>query len=314
MVGLFETLIRVYKETDFPPKKKKGTIYHYTSPDGLIGILTEKQFYASDLFYLNDAAEGVYALELLEEICETEYPENEWLREGIKKEIEKLSEKDFYSYTVSFSMGEDILGMWKYFTKGNTCEGYNIAFDIERLAETFKIQIDNEKNGKPQQDDSNYLKPIHGAVNYNLDQQKDVIRKILYAFVENTKNYDDEMSFLPNPLAYFIVRKVFYLGMFYKSPEYRDEKEYRFLFCPPIVEKKEDLQKKGIPCKEEYKQKNGIVIPFQKCKFSADSVVSVMCAPTVKYDRKEAGIKRILSSEYKGICNEVHRSKLKLRY
>src|ERR1017187_7947153 len=37
---------------------------HYTSQEGLIGILTHKMMYATDATYLNDSQEAVYAVSL----------------------------------------------------------------------------------------------------------------------------------------------------------------------------------------------------------------------------------------------------------
>ena len=52
---------RLHNEIEISPREtKNGYIYHYTSPEELIGILSNKQLYATDLLYLNDAAEGSY--------------------------------------------------------------------------------------------------------------------------------------------------------------------------------------------------------------------------------------------------------------
>jgi hypothetical protein len=39
-------------------------LYHYTSQDGLIGMLNEKTIWASKIHYLNDSKEFALALEL----------------------------------------------------------------------------------------------------------------------------------------------------------------------------------------------------------------------------------------------------------
>jgi hypothetical protein len=43
---------------DFP-----ATLYHYTSVDGLLGILRSKRIWATDIRFLNDRSEFFHAME-----------------------------------------------------------------------------------------------------------------------------------------------------------------------------------------------------------------------------------------------------------
>ena len=115
-------------------------------------------------------------------------------------------------------------------------------------------------------------------------------------------------------LTYLLVRTIFYLGLFYKSEKFAGEKEYRFVYMPSKIEECDEWQNMGIPYKEEFRIKNGVLIPYQKCSFSNDSVVSVMCGPSLDYERMEAGVSRLLSYEFKKVKSEIHRSGIRLRY
>jgi len=47
-------------------KQHPNVLYHYTSADGLIGILTSKSIWLTDLRYMNDLSELQYANQLIE--------------------------------------------------------------------------------------------------------------------------------------------------------------------------------------------------------------------------------------------------------
>lgn len=314
MLEIEEKLIKIHNAIDISPNKKKGKIYHYTSPEGLLGIISNKQIFASDMLYLNDSAEGRYALELLRDICQEDYPDNNILQQSVDFEIKNIMDGapgKYYSYIISFSEGDDLLNMWNYYTKGNSVEGYNIGFDITKLAESIKLYTADVDKGKT----TGVLKPIHGRINYDPNKQTEKIREILHEYVEAVSDEPDADEIFDSDIfRYLLVRKIYFLGLFYKSPKFKSEKEYRFVYNLPILEKDEDLQKMGIPYKEEYRTKNGILIPYQRCCFSTDSVVSVMCAPTNDFIHTAAGVKRLLSFEFKTIQSEIHKSEITLRY
>ena len=48
-------------------KEKSKLIYHYTSINGLIGIIERKSIWATNILYLNDASELNYSKNILKE-------------------------------------------------------------------------------------------------------------------------------------------------------------------------------------------------------------------------------------------------------
>jgi len=51
-----------------PPAK----LYHYTSTEGLLGILRNRQLWASNVLYLNDATELVDSVRIIRSLLEDE--------------------------------------------------------------------------------------------------------------------------------------------------------------------------------------------------------------------------------------------------
>ena len=54
MNKLEEKVLKTYKELDYSIPKH---LYHYTSMNGLIGIINSKKLRASDILFLNDEKE-----------------------------------------------------------------------------------------------------------------------------------------------------------------------------------------------------------------------------------------------------------------
>jgi hypothetical protein len=56
------------------PQAEPKHVYHYTTIDGLTGILSSGKLWATDLSYVNDATEYVYADILIEDAVRTLKP------------------------------------------------------------------------------------------------------------------------------------------------------------------------------------------------------------------------------------------------
>lgn len=90
-------------------------IFHYTSAEGLCGILTRKLFFASDLFCLQDPSEFQYGKSVLMGVLQTR-------SDAVSQSLwADLSEhplfphkgKNWSVYSVSFCGTKDLLGQWR---------------------------------------------------------------------------------------------------------------------------------------------------------------------------------------------------------
>lgn len=313
-------LLELYNSIKIEPKKGRGEIYHYTSPEGLFGIIKERCLFATDMLYQNDANEGVYSLDLLRRVVNTNEEISPLLKEQIEIEIGSLKDKaaDHYkSYIICFCKNSDLLNMWKYYTKGSSVKGYNMGFDISKLEKSLHIMIDDSDsyNTTPAlPDNADRLKVIHGSINYNEKDQLFQITDIVNKFVRKlTANAKGNVRFL-STMAYLIVKKVYYMGVFFKTPPFSEEREYRFLFMPGAVVNDPELQKKGIPAKEEFRLKDGILVPYQKCRFDTDCARSITGAPSMDLKRGMASLNRMLKTDFPHLQGKIKESSIKLRY
>ncbi len=154
--------IKLYNSFQYEEiEKLHGNIYHYTSPEGLKGIFDTSSLFASDMYFLNDSSEGMYVISLIEEnidrLCKSE---NE-LKRYVEKELRLIKsgkwQEQIHNYIISFSQNGDSLEMWNYYTKGNSIQGYNIGFDIDKLSSCIQIEILDDNGGQIPRDNEKHL-------------------------------------------------------------------------------------------------------------------------------------------------------------
>ena len=298
-------LIKIYKNMKLPIQHTKKPIFHYTSPEGILGILNSKSLFATDLNYLNDKSEGIYGLSLLQKELNSLLNGKDLLEPYILHEIKEAREDIknnylFHTYTISFSMNSDLLGMWNYYTKGNSIRGYNIGFNVGKLLKNIHIIVFNENDEKVDLVSKEYLHPVHGKVIYSYNRQIDILKNIID---ELTQFYDEfiENDYKMQTLAYFIVRKVLFVSVFFKDECFRQEQEYRIAFNATMIAGKE-FQQKGVPYKELFRVSNGNIVPYQKCEFAPEAVSSITCSPTLQLQ------------EDRHVQNKINQSKIPVRF
>ncbi len=104
--------------------KSENILYHYTSLDGLLGIIKDKAIWATNILYLNDASEINYSKRLL--IDQIYAYKNDILMDKesiyklkfIDKLIDNINEyitdKEHSGFFVcSFSEKKDLLSQWR---------------------------------------------------------------------------------------------------------------------------------------------------------------------------------------------------------
>jgi hypothetical protein len=115
--------------------KPTTTLYHYTSQNGLQGILSGKCIWASHVRHLNDLTEYSLAFKLAETMIESD--------ESFKKDIPKLlthleflrsQAKKLNVYVTSFTEHRNKLSQWRGYCQNGI--GYNIGFCPQTLLRT----------------------------------------------------------------------------------------------------------------------------------------------------------------------------------
>ncbi len=114
-----------------PPR----SLFHYTSQQGLLGIISGGAIWASDLGYLNDSSELSYGESLIsDEMRRLEQQSDdprirEWLRRAQKLTLPSDVAQAFFA--ACFCGNGDLLSQWRAY--GENGRGYAIGFDSHHL-------------------------------------------------------------------------------------------------------------------------------------------------------------------------------------
>lgn len=302
---------KIRKDVNYTPNKKTVLAFAIA----LEGIFETNSLFATDMYFLNDASEGMYVIELIQDNIKQLCQNNETLIKYVERElglskIGKWTEL-VHKYTISFSMNGDSLEMWNYYTKGNSIQGYNIGFDIDKLASTIQIEILNDGGQQTPRNYDKHLVLFQGKVIYDKKRQLELIESIFNKFYSRYVELGDEQM-LPI-VANYMVNKAMDYGLFFKSKEFEVEDEYRFIFSTYLLEGK-DNSEKGIPCKEKFRIHGGCIIPYQKCLFDVDSILGVTFSPSLFNDMTEAGLNRLLEQYGINGDNRIKKSSIPLRF
>jgi hypothetical protein len=119
----------------------EGILYHYTSQQGLLGIVQNKVLWMSNIRYLSDAAEFGYAAGLVREVLNQSLrtergPWNDYYA-GI---LDTLDETLHSAPSVaSFSEEGDLLSQWRAYTPNGL--GFSVGFTYDCLKQLAKSQL-----------------------------------------------------------------------------------------------------------------------------------------------------------------------------
>jgi len=232
-----------------PPK----LLFHYTSPDGLIGILKNKEIWATNAIFQNDEKEQKYAAEIAKDACYN--IKNTSLREDeeAKKLVDELKKKAGSAapriYIASFSEEENLLSQWRAYCPNG---GYSIGFPSNQL---HKMAIAQKF----------YLSKCI----YDRNEQNKIVYEIIYSFINEFKNRKKNgMNENENyeKTAWEFSQYLSQFGTVIKHPQFSEEAEWR------IISKKIPENHDRI----EFRGGNGIVIPYYKFQLTNDENPDLM--------------------------------------
>lgn len=123
--------------TDETPE---SSLYHYTTTEGLIGILKEKAIRASGRRYLNDTAELNHAISLVKGLLDEHLQQESGSSREHYSRLQKwtgICDQD-QVFVASFSQEKDKLSQWRAYC--NHGGGFSIGFAPELIARQAKAQ------------------------------------------------------------------------------------------------------------------------------------------------------------------------------
>lgn len=273
-------------------------IYHYTSPEGILGILTNHTLWLSEITYMNDESEITYTFDLLtdilaqnnNEICQT-------FKDSLKTNIEKRTQlpSNLFDYVhrdsifvACFSTKNDDISLWNYYTKTGSMAGYNIGFKVDKLVEKVKSELKVMYHF------------IYGKTICDKYKQEGYIKEaieeynLLYQKMPTTEDKENVLK------SFWGLIHIF--SLFFKKEAFKNENEYRFV----ITEYTDILQKRNRAFQINNRIQNGLIIPYIELDFDKDSVSEITISPTIKQLYYKAGVESLLHQ------NEYHQTQVKM--
>lgn len=264
-------------------------LYHYTTSDALINIVTNKEFWITKWDYLNDMDELRVAEEVCEAILKEENVDLEVVK-TIRKEINKIICEGLSFFILSFSRNKDSQLLWSNYAN---LDGLNLEIDFDKFEKRL-----------------NHIIKWHGLVNYHLESQKECMRKTFHDELINVEDFGkikslNDINMLTGKEYEMLITHISVIcvvySMFFKREHFKGENEYRFVFS--------SVNKDGI----NFRSRNGLIIPYIKKKVEElDFITKITIGPTNKIDIATNGIRELLHHNESEI--EVAKSEIPLRF
>lgn len=285
-----------------PLCKEGDKLYHYTTAEGVRGIIENREFLATKSDFLNDKLEFQYAMEVMERLTE-KYIVNESLRKHffscLKEEIDRIGiispfgnangdcdEDEMSFYVVAFSKLQNNALLWAEFTD---FRGYCLEFDYDKIVEGFQNRVF-----------------LHGTVIYDEQEQMNSLLESLLACIQNLKEEGAEdlehffeedaspqeasLKRLAEEMA--VVCSVY--AMFFKKSFFEGEQEYRFVF-PPLIRRGMGVYKPNFRLRDQIFLPY-ILVEYDKNK-EAVPLESVMVGAKNNSDIAVRGMRYFLKSQ-----------------
>jgi Protein of unknown function (DUF2971) len=240
-------------------------LYHYTTQDGLLGILETKKIRATNLFFLNDHKELETAIDCATAILLGRQDviaaniANKEIYDLFTDTIKKIKH-NICIFVASFCANNgDMLSQWRGYS--NNGSGYSIEFNKYKLEEIAVFDLNQKLELK-------LVKCI-----YNPDDQKKKLVEIIDQIINQLANkpntdYSIVLKQNINSAIYNIVEKVINIAPTFKDNAFHKENEWRLV--SKLIE---------FDCKD---------VKFRKGKSTLIPYIEIALAPLIAHRNDEA--------------------------
>ena len=190
-------------------------LYHYTSVTGIVGILEQKEIWATEIHFFDDKSEIVYFKRQIDVWADLLANNSSIVANRIESDfLVKLGHRVLHERrpgvcVASFSTDDNSLSLWRQY--GNATESYCIGLSGNSLEQAADSQD-----------------CILGSCNYDEDLSSEIVQEILVSLLVQFRvsGYDeDEKCRLQDELSNMVLQ----YGPFLKRPSFDVEKEWRIV-------------------------------------------------------------------------------------
>lgn len=269
------------------PTDVTNTFYHYTTHEGVNGILRSGGLRATYRMKMNDKNEFDYARNVIYSSLErigrrTDFPNVAYsLIEYTLKNLDKLLSNSIElstSYCACLTVSRDHPKQWESYAENG--KGFAIGFNLHQF---LNQQIPAVKNGKP------FV--FCAPVNYTERTQYDIVTNLVEAGIKDLQIFADHhskqahvLTALRDRITKEIVVQLLTLIDFIKAPIYSSEREIRLILDPNDgTLKSRDIQ---------YYERSNEKIPFVFIDFGNQKTVQIPLVEIVIGPKASIGIEK----------------------
>ena len=202
---------------DNPPLE----LFHYTTPDGLMGVVQTNKLWATNTRYLNDFTEVRYTYNLLREMTgKISRQASPFIQDFLNRFIEELGFYDviFDAYVFCLSEAGDQLSQWREYASRGI--GYSIGFRGAGLKRSFGHRVGMK-----------LLKVI-----YDKSKQMQIVERIIIdtcSFLENIENkYSKRTNENIMDCCDLLMAALIPYTVQFKHEVFFEEQEWRIVYIP----------------------------------------------------------------------------------
>jgi len=275
-IALFNIAWGLLRELRNNPKPE---LFHYTSSDGLLGIVNSKEFWMTKISHLNDRKEFHLTidafLELFQKHVNTDTRRK--LLGNLQSKFKNLRNHPEF-YVLSLSEQRDQLSQWRAYTPSSG--GYCLGFKTDNLR---KLADEN--------------RCTFGRCVYKISKREDLLMELIEPAFELLKNQDNQSEDkVVNDVGFQLTTCVLSLACLIKDQSFEEEKEWRMIQGPMVASKRAPIN---------FHTTRGYLIPHLPFKLSTNNIPlelhSVSIGPTPELEMSKQALETFL--KVKGLKN-----------
>lgn len=243
-------------------------LFHYTSTEGLVGIVTSKTFFMSDMMASTDQTEIRYGLDIVKDVRRQLLRKrggDPFLEPFLTFKETGLGDS-WFVHAICFCAKDDVLTQWRGSSPAGGCA---IGVDFKRLKR----------------------KATKGAILarmlYARDKQREIIRRIMNCGQRLYRRVEDKETDLRSDFLTEVWVRLLTSVSRFKHPAFSSEDEWRF-FAPVNTS---DAQMR-------FRMRGNAVIPYNELSFASDHTLirQIRCSPGVWSGSALYGVNRLAKS------------------
>ncbi|WP_084781662.1 DUF2971 domain-containing protein [Paenibacillus sp. D9] len=275
------------------PEEVPKHLFHYTSVEGLQGIINSNSLWATHYSFLNDPTEMIYGIKLLRQVLFERFLNTgninlDRILEWYMSENFDFTQTSTDTYLISFCESGDLLSQWRGYSNGG---GFSIGFEVDNL---FNFPPEGVRFGK---------------VIYSKDQQISILTNKIDAI---TKKYlaipptsEEELSQINSYFYKAFEALIKSTICLFKDNAFNEEHEWRVIyFKSHFDDKKDDIkfrvnQQKMIPYVElKLYERTGLYTNTLPIRF-------IYYGPTLSPHHTEKSIRMFLDQNKRSQCRLI---------